>query len=368
MPKISEYPTHSNPPYSANTVIEYSGENYKVPLGILLPPTNTLINGGFDFAQRQTPATLTTISDNAYGPDRWRITRENASVQYQRNDGTGETGITSMYYGTFKKITNAGKIHICQVVEGINSIPLRGSTVVFQVSMKASSAMTIRMAVLELQNAGTIDTIPATLVTGFGGSGVDPTLGANVAVITAAESKSVTTSWQTFYVSVTIPSNSKNIICAIWSNSQVGVNETLSMAQAGLYPGNASLPWKPRMTQQELSLCQRYTVVYGISGVAYESIAPGMCWSTTKADILVALPVTTRIVPAISFTSAANFGVLNSAGSAVALTALSVVATQASSKICHLLATVAAGLTGGNGTYLCKNNNTTDALIFSAEL
>src|SRR5689334_7601271 len=38
---------------------------------------NCLINGGFDFAQRQDPATLTTIAIDNYGPDRWRVSREN---------------------------------------------------------------------------------------------------------------------------------------------------------------------------------------------------------------------------------------------------------------------------------------------------
>jgi hypothetical protein len=221
-------------------------------------PYNYLINGGFDFAQRQAPGTLTAITDNSYSADRWRVTRENADVQYQRVDATSESGLTSLYYGLYKKITNAGKFHVCQIVEGVNSVPLRGKTVVFQIKMKASSSKTIRMGILELQNAGTIDTIPGTLVTAFGADSTDPTLGASVAVITAAESKSVTTSWASFSVSVTVPTNSKNLICAFWTDADFAANDTLSVAEAMLTRGSSVREWQPRLYAQELLLCQRY--------------------------------------------------------------------------------------------------------------
>lgn len=226
--------------------------------GVFTYNYNLLVNGGFDLAQRQAPGTLTTIADNKYSADRWRVTRENADVQFIRVDATSESGLTSRYYGQFKKITNAGKLHVCQIVEGINSVPLRGKTVIFQIKMKASASKTIRMAVMELQNAGTMDSIPATLVTAFGADGTDPTLGTNVAVITAAESKSVTTSWQSFSVSVTVPTNSKNIICAFWSNADFAANDTLSVAEAGLFTASAIQSWTPRLFSDELRLCQRY--------------------------------------------------------------------------------------------------------------
>jgi hypothetical protein len=219
---------------------------------------NYLINGVFRFAQRQAPATLTIIAQDKYSADRWRISRENADLQYQRVDGLGESGLTSQYYGTYKKITNAGKFMIYQPIEGANSVPLRGKEVTFQMSMKASSSKTIRMAVIELQNAGTIDTIPGTFVSAWGASGVDPTLGSNLAIITGGESKAVTTSMQVFSVTVTVPSNSKNLICAVWSNSQFSVNDTLSLAEAALSVSAVTLPWVPRLIQQERELCEYY--------------------------------------------------------------------------------------------------------------
>ena len=226
--------------------------------GQIASRNNLLVNGGFTFAQRQAPGTLTTITIDKYSADRWRISRENADLQYQRNDALGETGLTSQYYGLWKKITNAGKLVVYQILEGANSVPLRSKTVTFSAYMKASSAKTIRMAVLELQTAGAIDTIPGTFVTAYGANSTDPTFGANVAIITGAESKSVTTSWTAFSVTVTVPATSKNIIVAFWSDSQFSANDTLSVAQAGLYVASYALPWVATPKLQDLQACQRH--------------------------------------------------------------------------------------------------------------
>src|SRR3990172_2689313 len=220
--------------------------------------SNAIINGGFDFAQRQAPGTLTTIADNGYGPDRWRITRENADVQYIRQNALGESGLTSVYYGQFKKITNAGKLHICQIVEGGNSVPLRGKDVTFQIKMKSSASLNMRMGILELQTAGTIDAIPGTLVTAFGADGTDPTLGANVAVITGAETKALATSWQTFSVTVTVPANSKNVILAVWSDGDLAANATVSLAEADFFVGAAVRYWAAKPREEDIAGCLRY--------------------------------------------------------------------------------------------------------------
>ncbi len=267
--------------------------------------TNYIINGNFGFAQRQTPATLTTVAQDKYSADRWRSSRENADLQYQQADGLGETGITSQHFGTYKKITNTGKLMIYQILEGINSVSLRGKTVTFQIKMKASASKTIRMALIELQNAGAIDTIPATFVSAYGADTVDPTLGTNLAIITAAQSKSVTTSWQSFSVTVTIPSNSKNLMCAIWSDSQFVANDTLSVAEAGLFVSTFVQTWTPRLVMLELALCQRY----------YEKSTQGSdyTWTgdvTTGNNYLNSVPfkVNKRIIPTMVIVSGVSSG------------------------------------------------------------
>jgi hypothetical protein len=58
---------------------------------------NMIVNGGFEFAQRQVPGTLTTYSNTtgrSFGADRWGMTNENASIQFQNVDSIGATETT----------------------------------------------------------------------------------------------------------------------------------------------------------------------------------------------------------------------------------------------------------------------------------
>jgi hypothetical protein len=236
----------------------YIMEDTGAESGPFVIANNRLINGGFDFAQRQVPGTDTTISNETYGPDRWRCTRENADLQYSRQDGTAETGITSQYFGRFKKITNTGKFLIYQPLEFGDSVPMRGRLVTFQVKMKASASKTVKIALVELTSGGTADTLPASFVSAWGANTVNPTLGTNLSVVGSAASCSVTTSWASFWVTGTIPTNSKNIMVAIWTDSQFAANDTLSIAEAGLYTSGYVSSWFPRPRGQEFLMCKRY--------------------------------------------------------------------------------------------------------------
>jgi len=252
-----EMPPGADGEYLQYDSSETAGLKSAVPSITVDDTTNHMINGGFNFAQRQAPAILTTITDGSYGPDRWKMTRENADLQYRRVDASGESGLTSPYYGEFKKITNAGKMLVCQPLENLDTLKFRGKTVNFQLQMKASSAKTMKIAIVELQTAGVADTLP-TLVSAWGADGTDPTLGANLAVISTSVSCSVTTSWQTFQFTGTFPSNSKNLLVMVWSNADCAVNDTLGMAEAGLYFGSTLRSWTPRPISQEDAACKRY--------------------------------------------------------------------------------------------------------------
>lgn len=233
------------------------GLKWETPTVTVDDTTNHLINGGFYLAQPQAPGTLTTVADGGYGPDQWKMTRENADLQYIRVDGSSESGLTSPYFGQFKKITNAGKLLIAQPLEYLDTLKFRGKTINFQVQMKASAAKTIKIAVVELQTGGTADTLPA-LVSAWGADGVDPTLGANLATIGTPTTCSVTTAWQTFQFTGTFPAASKNLLVMVWSNADFAANDTLSLAEAGLYYGANARTWVPKKTVEEILICKRY--------------------------------------------------------------------------------------------------------------
>lgn len=235
-----------------------------------------LYNGGFDFAQRQAPATLTTYSNTtgrAYGADRWGMTNENASIQYQRVDSIAavEAGLNARFYGKFKKITSAGKIQVSQVVEGANTGSLRGRTVRVQAKMRytVAASMTVRLGLLYLTSAGTVDVMPASFVSAHGANGTDPTWGTNLTALApvTVDGGSIsglgmtcvlTGSWVRYSATFVVPTTAKNLIPCIWSNSQLAANDELNIAETGNYDGSEIIDWTPRPYAQELALCQRY--------------------------------------------------------------------------------------------------------------
>lgn len=266
-----------------------TGLKYETPSVVVQDATNYAINGGFDFAQEQTPGTLTTIADGDYGPDQWKSYRENADLQYRRVDGSGVSGLNSPYYGEYKKITNAGKILICQPLEYIETIRFRGNVVSFQLKLISNSGRKIKIAVAELQSGGVADTIPA-VVSAWNVDTVDPTLGANLAFISTPVECNVTTAFQTFIFSGVVPDTSKNIILVIWSDADLAANDTIGIAEAGIRFGTTIRSWTPRSPTLELLLCSRYAYLHS-EGSA------GRAETTTKSDNGVTFPVKMRIAP-----------------------------------------------------------------------
>jgi len=243
---------------------------------------NYLRNSGFWFAQRQVPGTATiysSVGGRTISADGWGISNENASAQLVRVDtqGAPEAGLQGRFYGQFTKITAAGKVVVTQVLEGSNSASLRGSTVRFQVWLKSvgAASLGVKLAVLQLGGAGTIDAVPVsagTFITAFGAAGVDPTLGTALAYLppkagVAGDNCSAganallataTTSWQRFGGVVDVPTSAKNVIVAIWSDSQLAISNGIAIAQASLSEGYEIQEWSPLPVEIELGRVQRY--------------------------------------------------------------------------------------------------------------
>lgn len=312
---VGELPPGSTGQYLTPDPGSALGLKYVTPSIAIADSTNYLINTQFLLAGRlSAPGTLTAIADNSYSADRWKVSRENTSIQYQRNDATSEVGLTSSYYARYKKITNAGKIMIGQVVESINAIPMRGKNVIFQMKMRASSSKTIKMAIVELQNAGSANVIP-NFVSAWGADGVNPTLGSNLAVITGAESKSVTTEWQNFSVSVVVPGDSNNIIVMIWSDSDFSANDYIDLAEAGLYQGNSTVAWIERPFELEVALCYRYCVsfrVYAVNGTGQTIVLP------VPMRVTPSLTVTADSGTGAAYTALSGFSLYQSSANSVA--------------------------------------------------
>ncbi len=237
---------------------------------------NLLINGGFSFAQRQAPATLTTYSNTSnrvFGADRWGMTNENASLQYARVDTASapETGLSARFYGQIKKITSAGKMIVSQALEGSDVMPLRGRRVRVQFKARnGTGSHTLRLVLLQLTAAGTLDSIPGAFVSAFGAAGVDPTWGTNLSAVTpdlANASSSISGSglscilsgsWTRFGGVFTVPTDCKNLIVAIFTNGLPAADDWFGLSECALHDGDDERDWLPPSISLELLRCQRY--------------------------------------------------------------------------------------------------------------
>jgi hypothetical protein len=314
---------------------------------------NLIVNGGFLFAQRQAPGSLATYSQTAaraFGADRFSMTNENASIQYQRIDtsGTPETGLAARYYGKFKKITAAGKIQISQPIEGGNVMQLRGRAVRFQCKMRytIAASMTVRLGLLQLTSAGTIDVVPGyasgapsgTFVSVHGANGVDPTFGTNLSLITPRLTEASGTisgsavtcvlgaTWARYSAVFDVPSNCKNLIPVIFSHNQLTANDELNIGEVGLYDGEAVMDWGRDVIALEFAKCMRtYAKSFnsevapaqnaGLLGAVKGNVS--VAGAVSAIDAAIRFPVAMRAAPAMVFynPSAANAFLRNTTAS-----------------------------------------------------
>lgn len=239
---------------------------------------NYLRNGGFWFAQRQAPGSTVTYNSSsarAFTADGWAITNENASMTYLRTDArsTPESGLHSPYYGSFVKSTSTGKLTISQCIESNDVIQLRGRTVRVTLDLKRIVAdSNVRIGLMQLTSSGTVDTIPATFVSAYNGSSVDPTWGTNLALIApktgrtplnctvsgSAVTAAITSTWKTVSFVVDVPSNCRNLLVVVWTDAGIASTNGIAVGGASLTEGEDLQDWQSQDIGTELARCQRF--------------------------------------------------------------------------------------------------------------
>lgn len=351
---------------------EYGAVRVITPMG--WRDNNIIINGEFDYAQRQVPGTLTTYSNTSgrtFGADRFGITNENASTQYQRIDtmSSPETNHQARYYGKYKKITAAGKLVISQVVEAANMAHLRGRYVRVQAKLKYSVAasMNVRLGLISNGSAATVDAIAATFVSAFGATATDPTLGTNLTYIAPLSTAlpengtidgnaidiTLTNAWVRYSAVFLVPATAKNIIFAVWSDGQLGINDELNIGEVGIYEGMEIRDWFPRPQAEQLLHCQRYFLKTfpvdtapiqngGLAG-SLKGILGKAAATALAAQLHYRFPISMRATPVVTLynPSVANAQMRQSSGTAADLTVTT--AANAAEGSVDITATGAAG-------------------------
>lgn len=240
---------------------------------------NLISNSSFKYWQRQTPGSYAnpTSSSTArtYGnQDRWAGTVQNGTLGVRRIDTSASplTGLNSRFYADYIKNTGSGKIAISTALSGQQSYPLRGRTVWF--GFKAALGAGTDWTNLKFgltSYAGTMDSTAVTYLTSFGSTTNDMSLAANYTyavplavpiggTITSAQSVLVTTSatWTQFGALFTVPTGCRNLVPCIWSQDQVGANNTIFIAEPVLADATTQVLWTPPNDAQEYLDCARY--------------------------------------------------------------------------------------------------------------
>lgn len=225
-----------------------------------MPSNNVLTNPAFNYAQLQDPATLTTIADNTISADAWKLTRENAGVQYMRNPLPA--GLQTAYSGQFKKIGGAGKIMIYQPLEAQITQQLRNAQAVFTVFLNPSAARNFQIGLAFYLGGGPNTPAPPP-VAAWNGAGVLPTFNAGFTSIVnfVANAGAFPGVWSEWAVSFAIPDlgSDNNLFPYIISDSQMAVGETVDVAQLSLDLGAfGRFQWRPLSAAEDRNRVERF--------------------------------------------------------------------------------------------------------------
>jgi len=232
---------------------------------------NKIINGNFAIWQRATSQTTTGWGS----ADRWRLNlvSSGTATLSQQSFDVGQTEVPGnpKYYVRAEPVTNsssAENISIRQSIEGVET--LAGQTATLSFWAKADSNKNIATEFFQLFGGG-----------GSAQTSINPT------------THSLTTSWQKFTTTFSVPSISgKTVGSNNWmgfafflsagsdydsrTNSLGNQSGTFDIAQVQLEEGEVATPFEHRPLTLELNLCQRYFLkawasTYGNNDAGYSS-------------------------------------------------------------------------------------------------
>jgi len=251
---------------------------------------NRIINGNFDFWQRGTTASY-SVTSSQYLADRWHMrTTATANVTISRQSFTlGQTDVPNnpkYFYRWDITSHTSGSGILEQRIEDVSTFA--GNTCTLSFYAKCNTTQTLSSTYIQ--------------VFGTGGSSD---------VTTSGSSFSLTTSWQKFTATFTLPSISGKTIAGgdDYLNIRFYMPDTVctvDLAQVQLEAGESATEFEHRPYTTELQLCQRYYFI--LSGNLFST-----SYSTASLGN-VFHPVTMRATPTYSATTNTGGHSLNPQG------------------------------------------------------
>jgi len=313
---------------------------------------NRIINGNFDIWQRGT--SFSNPSGDTYTADRFLVvpgggtTGDTVSQQTFTPGQTDVPGEPTYFLRFAVGATSANRV-MHHRIEDVRTFA--GQTCTLSFYAKASTAHT--------------STVEFSQNFGSGGS---------TAVNLSAIAYTMSTSWQKFTFTITLPSiagktigtSSYLYIAFIRSLGASSVN--IDIAQMQFEKGPQATAFDVRPFDTELRLCQRYYYRLNPSSTGTGLISTGWAVSTTSTAFSIPYPVQMRVQPTALEQSgtAAHYQIVYQA-SAAACSGVPTFGAETTVDRTRLEATVASGLTAGNGVGI-RYASTSAYLAWSAEL
>lgn len=272
----TEYPLHTS--ISDGDVLANVGGTVKG-----LPRTfgeNLIINGGGDYFQRQVPGTLTSVSDASYGPDRWKVMTQTASVQSQRTSGNRAVNAIRLKQNQ----AAAQRMGLAQIVENVVSQPYRSRAAKLSFAVNISNSQAVRYAVLEWTS--TADSVTSDIVNDWTSSTYTASnfFIASITATVGSTTPSAST-WTTCTLDATLGSSCNNLIVFIWTEGTAAQNVTMDVSEVVLVDGAVTPTWVPRPPAHELVLCQRYyEKTYNFESAPGENTTTGL-WQSFSPHV-----------------------------------------------------------------------------------
>ena len=347
--------------------------------GSTSPNKNRIINGAMVIDQRNAGASVT--ANSVYSVDRWLAISDTSnkwSVQQNAGSVTPPAGFTYYVGGTSSSAyspISTDYFGFSQRIEGYNSADLAWGTSnakpitlsfwayssltgSFGGSLLNSSQNRCYPFSYTISSANTWTQISITIAGDTSGTWLT-TNGIGIVLffsMGAGSSRVGTANAWTGTSNVFAPTGSVNVV------STSGA--TLYLTGVQLEAGTTASPFEYRQYGTELTLCQRYAIVYGRDQIYNEVGGTGFSYSTTAANIPVAFPVQMRSTPTL--TTSGNFqlsdGTVGFAGSGIAMV------TAQSSTFIASVGVTASGLTSFRPYRLESTSSTASIAVFSAEL
>jgi hypothetical protein len=320
---------------------------------------NGVINSNFSVWQRGTSVSV-AASTVAYTADRLSLSTAASQASTVSRQVTGDTtNLPNIQYCARIQRnsgqTGTGTMYLANSFETIDSIPFTGKavTVSFYARKGANYSPTASALNLYLWNGTGTD---QNVNTGYTGANV-------VGSVTAT----LTTTWQRFTFTATVPTNSTEIALQYQSvpTGTAGVNDYYEITGIQVEIASSATAYSPNTStyQAELAACQRYYWRFTNTTVNPSYLGIGTYYSSTSCYMVLQWPVTMRTAATVATSS--QTGWLTQAGSQRTSTAWAV--DVASNSYADIYITTSSATTGIGAVMglLGSSNNWIEA---SAEL